>query len=978
MLPYSCGTCGRRFKTGGAHANHLRVHAAPPTASGARSRFPGSAPYDPDEYPPSQLTHDDGAGGSGAGAELPPRLQQPARLSTEDEVKLRLCELKTNGAAGRGLSEADMNNILRIVKLVAGSDVNPDELFKNCDELTRQLLEQAVEHPDLMWYVAEVKAPSFPDVQPARLVYRNFEEVLRSLVLKQPIKWGFWDYETTQGGDRIYSHPCDAEWFEAVCAFLAGTNILPLPVQLWSDKANLTKRGNKSYYPLSAVVLNVLFDSYREQWPESAIAFLPIIDRSMVPTDMTDREFNLYKAEIEVECLQMVLLPTLCSEHSFNCKDRTGVSRDVVVVLHSWVADFEEQMKLMGLIGQTGCAWCKVAYNDLLPTPGAAVAPLRTVQDVMIATGRMQQAWKAEALTEFDRLRTQTRQQGPPPILNVLHLRGFSSELRGVSNLIDSLVPASVMPPDTLHVFDEGITKRLVNALAKHADAKYGKSYGRWLTDTLALRFQTALDMAFIEETPWPNPWLVFRGRDKKTEGCSGLQACEMRAVCQLLPTLLPGILGVKPPHGRWKACKPDDDYVTNVWCMFVHYYMELKRYNRPAGHTARTLAVMERIGEQFLDILRQHFLADQTSSWSLPKAHAGFGPHVGNAIRLLGPLNYLGTEWGENSVKQGHLAYEATNKNNSNAEEQMATHLAKRAITRQTLEKAGLTVAPAGLGTRRTAGREATRTGMNTLASEAVGRVAITDFTAHPLPAVLAGRPGMASFPKELRRYLVAEGQPADAAGVIHIVNSAALKAKPQHHPDEYVNTTLHTVYAVPRFRGRRRLSFVALEGMHTDGSPKEWIAQLLLLFRYEGTSLAYVQFLVEDPALAGKGPLFGAPGCSPLIWERVGNPLRYSYCVTPLDMLIRREFVTPNLSSVYAQRRKKRGRRAKRRARETWSGESSGSSSSSGDSSSSSDTDDDVGGASLRHVADEVERGGVAKRWPNWIRNPFIWGWG
>ena len=45
------------------------------------------------------------------------------------------------------------------------------------------------------------------------------------------------------------------------------------------------------------------------------------------------------------------------------------------------------------------------------------------------------------------------------------------------------------------------------------------------------------------------------------------------------------------------------------------------------------------------------------------------------------------------------------------------------------------------------------------------------------------------------------------------------------------------------------------------------EWIAQLLLLFRHEGTSLAYVQFLVVvDPAL--KGPLFGAPGCSPLIW--------------------------------------------------------------------------------------------------------------
>ena len=90
----------------------------------------------------------------------------------------------------------------------------------------------------------------------------------------------------------------------------------------------------------------------------------------------------------------------------------------------------------------------------------------------MIATGRMHQAWAAGQLTDFDRLRKHTRQQGPPPILNVLHLRGFSSDLRGVSSLIDSIVPATVMPPDTLHVFDEGITKRLVNALAKHFDAK--------------------------------------------------------------------------------------------------------------------------------------------------------------------------------------------------------------------------------------------------------------------------------------------------------------------------------------------------------------------------------------------------------------------------------------------------------------------------------------------------------------------------
>jgi hypothetical protein len=197
--------------------------------------------------------------------------------------------------AGTGLlSEADMNNILRIIALVAHSDLDADELFSNCDDLTRQLLEQTAKHPDLAWYVAEVRAPSFPDAPAAKLVFRDFQEVLLGLLLKLPIKWGFWDYEVTQGGERIYSHPCDAEFFEAVCGLLTGTDIWPLLLQLWSDKANLTARGNKTYYPLSsAVVLSVPFDAYREQWPTSALAFLPVIDRTTVPTDMTDREYHL-------------------------------------------------------------------------------------------------------------------------------------------------------------------------------------------------------------------------------------------------------------------------------------------------------------------------------------------------------------------------------------------------------------------------------------------------------------------------------------------------------------------------------------------------------------------------------------------------------------------------------------------------------------------------------------------------------------
>ena len=86
--------------------------------------------------------------------------------------------------------------------------------------------------------------------------------------------------------------------------------------------------------------------------------------------------------------------------------------------------------------------------------------------------------------------------------------------------------------------------------------------------DTLIMRYNVSLEMAFIEETKWPDPSMVFRGNKKKgTECCSGLQACEMRALFQLLPVLLPGILGEKTAAGVWRACAPDDDYFTDVVC---------------------------------------------------------------------------------------------------------------------------------------------------------------------------------------------------------------------------------------------------------------------------------------------------------------------------------------------------------------------------------------------------------------------------
>jgi hypothetical protein len=203
-----------------------------------------------------------------------------------------------------------------------------------------------------------------------------------------------------------------------------------------------------------------------------------------------------------------------------------------------------EQLTLAGVIGQTGCALCEVAGDDLLPDPREAhVAAPRTALTARQTLARMASARSAGRLTEYDNLRTSSRLQGTPSILLQLYERGLSATLAASNNSLAAMVPASVMPFDTLHVFDEGWTKRILNAFAAHLDRLYGKATGRWLTDTLASRFQTILEMTFIENTRWPNPHRVFRsGSKKEKEGCGGLQACEMRAVCQLMPVLLHGI----------------------------------------------------------------------------------------------------------------------------------------------------------------------------------------------------------------------------------------------------------------------------------------------------------------------------------------------------------------------------------------------------------------------------------------------------
>jgi hypothetical protein len=71
----------------------------------------------------------------------------------------------------------------------------------------------------------------------------------------------------------------------------------------------------------------------------------------------------------------------------------------------------------------------------------------------------MRMAWAEGKLTSFDELRTTTRLQGVAPILLSLYQRGFLGAVAVTGSPLSNMVPASVMPLDTMHVFEEGWTK---------------------------------------------------------------------------------------------------------------------------------------------------------------------------------------------------------------------------------------------------------------------------------------------------------------------------------------------------------------------------------------------------------------------------------------------------------------------------------------------------------------------------------------
>ena len=654
--------CTDSFSRACELARHVSTrHRASRRGGPGERPFAGTHAFEATEYPSDAglAAEDEQPEAAEAGAEAAAGLLP---CSVAELSRARLMELYANGNAGSGLSDADMSTVLSIMRdaLAAGLDVS--ELFVSTDSLVAELARLSKDSPELLWYAAQVSAPSFPDLAPVKLLYRKLDAVVQHFVASNDIVWGAWKPATTNGGDRLYDHPCSALWMEAVHRYLRerASHLSALPVQFWSDKGSLTEHGRVSYHPLNMVFLSGSWSSTCAQWPLAQVAFLPILSRGSYPT-LSDEEWSLYQAEVLHGSMGRVLFPTLDIgelRNCITCLDASGEEKHVLLIAHSWAADFEEQLMMGALIGQTMCCMCDIVKHEVFSKPGDR-RPRPRSEEWMLANLR---DMHAGSKAQFNRIRKHSRLQGVRPIILEIYQRGITKRLVDRGLLPSWVVPASLVPFDMLHVFDEGEFKYYVQCcITHHLDRVYGKPIGVWLTDTLALRCKLLIRSAYVENVRWPSDWgRVFRG-GKKALPCSGLQGGEMRALLQILPLVMPGILG-KGSAGNWKASIAEEDYLTHFFVCVVQHYYELRRYNRPAGgHSERTLEMLEHAASNVTHLLENRFAEDQKSGFKLPKTHAGYGAHVGDLIRLLGSPRRFMSEFGEASVKTGHAAYEGT-----------------------------------------------------------------------------------------------------------------------------------------------------------------------------------------------------------------------------------------------------------------------------------------------------------------------------
>jgi len=874
------------------------------------------------------------------GFPAPPPTHTPGKAAAI--VNAELMDATMNGNSGAGLRNADVDRITHLLRLVAESRVRPEDLLGGARDVRHALVSVVQNEPDLLWRECNVTSPSAPEVT-VTVYFRPVDEVLHRYAKELPLTWGFEEPTYTSKGNRIYSSFASGVLMEDTCKLFAALSpgSTPMPMSLWSDKGNINWRGSVEYHPVDVVPRNLSIETWRKVWRNAQVALIPIVKQDDYP-DMTDSLFKRVKAELFTASFIAILGNAFNLDTcSFTCMCADNIERHVIPFVSDFLCDHPEMLELMGLIDKTLCGLCNVrtvlALEDATQADGddamgsssydsdhlvRATVESRTYAALVKGNASVEAALASGVSSRFAAARKDTRQQGNESVAMFLYKTGPFILLADRGKDIH---PGSFFPPCVLHVFDEGWSKIIIQScITKHLDLLYGKPFGLWLTRTATLRLKTIVDVAGVEWLRLPNLNRVFRGspKSKGELGCGKLQAYEMRALWQLMPFAAAGLLGeMDATKGEWVQMKSSKDYLLELCSAYASFYVVLKRYNQPAGHTNESLQALKVLGDRVTITLQRYF--NESCNLQRPKQHSGFGPHLPQFIRDLGSVDNFSTECGENSIQGVKKAYVATNKHD-HCENQIALTLALRQAASRHIS--GTLPPAAAAATKCTASSEAEDHGENFLARGTVAWVEMASFDTDSNIHLTTER-GRDVFHRELTLWLDEnEGATVSKVGVVH---TAVICARRPHQPAEYALHELERVYAAPKHYGKPHYSFVCVKGRRSADAPvEEWIGQLLFLFRLPAShgnkELAFVQYLTlaEECNKAGESPLADTPGCAVLKWERSARG-GLSYAVVELHDVIRREYLVPDVSTLFAPKRpavlEKNKRKAAKKARRT-----------------------------------------------------------
>ena len=962
----TCPHCSRQFDTAGAFNNHtprcpFQFTAANTAKSGAALplREAGVDAFNAAEYP-AELLHREAAGGddgddSDAAADAAHTLAPPPAPSvTLDVIMARLADFCENGCGGVGLSLADQRTLIGLLRDVkACTAITVEDLPRGTRDMDREVHAIMARFPDLEWHYFPVTAPSFPHVAAVTITVRDLKLKLQADMARMDLKYGTHITPPTSGNLKRYDHPMGAEYIHTVERMLHG--MFPsadvLALQGWSDKGNLNKRGSLSGYPFVIVPMNCDYNEYREAYGEGVVAYLPILDQA---TKLSDEDWTLYRCELMTECFRIILRPILdCeTEGGYLWKDKGGSLRHIFPIMHTWVADNEEKWAICNCL-KYRCHMCEESPDTLLPMREQTPAPLRNEDAIRIACKQLERLRATGTKTAYAEAKTKAGLHGVVPITCEFPYR-------------HETCPNVMLPSEQLHDDDSGVWPTAILAPAtRHLKRLYGATVSEWLTRSIGLRLKMLLEQSWLPDKDFPSVKYYLGGKKSKRKGgdtnAAKVQCSEHRAMMQILPLVLTGILPV---------AKPEADYLTDIVMTYVLWYMEKYRRNRPPGYTDEVFQQLNLLGTKLLNLLTTHFSDDQPSDFQTMKMHMSFGPHFEQCVREYGDPAYYNANWGEHSLQKVAIKpYSASNKQTGTVIKQMAENYSRGIAAARAMKDAGLTAAPPGLGTRDTAERLAMASGVSTLAVTS-SRVALEGIENN---LELAGREGLYLLGPMLLTHFATHG--ASLPTHINVSSHACIVARLPHQPIELDVRINHIVRALPQFYGKRRMDRIMVEGVE-NAKKVEWYCEIQLLFNAGDQSFALVKwFAVDKERAAIPSPLYAV--APPLVWERRGaHAKRYSFDVIRLEEITCRVHIVPDLCDVFAPNRPRKAGKGKgkaperakaRRRRDAWSSDDSESEP---EPVSDSDGDDDTPHVTakwpLSRAADATER---------FLLNPLDW---